>query len=151
MSSTIRPALQGRMFARPACSLYVPLWGICIKKIYLYPYLEFWFLLILFKLLCEFSLSLRLPWHDCVWGYWRTFLFSDSLDLTFRVINQGSESIAKGVHFLLSFSSQNASRQEAPSEGSHVRVGGAPVTCITLVNENVWCGCANNVVILDGK
>ncbi|KAM7451092.1 hypothetical protein ABFA07_001163 [Porites harrisoni] len=46
---------------------------------------------------------------------------------------------------------QNASRQEAPSEGSHVRVGGAPVTCITLVNENVWCGCANNVVILDGN
>ncbi|XP_078381614.1 uncharacterized protein LOC144664361 isoform X2 [Oculina patagonica] len=46
---------------------------------------------------------------------------------------------------------QNASRQEAPSEGSHVRVGGAPVTCITLVNENVWCGCGNNVVILDGS
>ena len=51
---------------------------------------------------------------------------------------------------LLSYS-QNASRQEAPSEGSHVRVGGAPVTCITLVNENVWCGCGNNVVILDGR
>jgi len=46
---------------------------------------------------------------------------------------------------------QNASGQEAPSEGSHVRVGGAPVTCITLVNENVWCGCGNNVVILDGS
>lgn len=46
---------------------------------------------------------------------------------------------------------QNASRQEAPSAGSHVRVGGAPVTCITLVNENVWCGCGNNVVILDGS
>lgn len=46
---------------------------------------------------------------------------------------------------------QNASGQEAPSEGSHIRVGGAPVTCLTLVNENVWCGCGNNVVILDGS
>lgn len=45
----------------------------------------------------------------------------------------------------------NASGHEAPSEGSHIRVGGSPVTCITLVNENVWCGCGNNVVILDGS
>lgn len=55
-------------------------------------------------------------------------------------------------HFsLLCYSPQNATGQEAPSEGSHIRVGGAPVTCITLVNENVWCGCGNNVVILDGR
>ncbi|XP_068694929.1 uncharacterized protein [Montipora foliosa] len=45
---------------------------------------------------------------------------------------------------------QNATGKKAPSAGSHIRVGGTPVTCITLVNENVWCGCGNSVVILDG-
>ncbi|KAK2567207.1 TBC1 domain family member 2B [Acropora cervicornis] len=45
---------------------------------------------------------------------------------------------------------KNVTRKEAPSSGSHIRVGGAPVTCITLVNENVWCGCGNSVVVLDG-
>lgn len=47
--------------------------------------------------------------------------------------------------------SQNATKEEPPSAGSHTRIGRAPVTCVTMVNETVWCGCGNNVVILNER
>ncbi|KXJ12069.1 Ficolin-2, partial [Exaiptasia diaphana] len=43
----------------------------------------------------------------------------------------------------------NANSDGPPSQGSHVRIGSAPVMCVTLVDDKVWCGCSNNVVILE--
>ena len=51
--------------------------------------------------------------------------------------------------FLLHFLIQTAIAGSPPTEGSHVRVGSAPVTCTVIVGDQMWCGCGNNVVVLD--
>ncbi|XP_048587303.1 uncharacterized protein LOC5507434 isoform X2 [Nematostella vectensis] len=45
----------------------------------------------------------------------------------------------------------NAHAGGSPSMGSHVRIGSAPVTCVAYVSGKVWCGCGNNVVVLDAS
>ncbi|XP_031561824.1 uncharacterized protein LOC116297689 [Actinia tenebrosa] len=45
----------------------------------------------------------------------------------------------------------NANGSGPPCQGSHVRIGSAPVMCVTMVDSQVWCGCGNNVVVLDAS